>query len=54
MNEFCFPDTYEVEIEKRKRVELRTSELDAALKKPKTTVVELRQLERGNRYFSSV
>jgi hypothetical protein len=38
--------TVEVELEKKKTSELRTFELDQALKKPKTTVVELRAFER--------
>lgn len=37
----------ETEIEKKKPTELRSAELDQALKKPKTTVVELRAFERG-------
>ena len=37
----------ETEIEKKKPAELRSAELDQALKKPKTTVVELRAFERG-------
>ena len=36
----------EVELEKKPKVELRSFELDQALKKPKTTVVELRAFER--------
>jgi len=38
--------TVEVELEKKPKVELRSFELDQALKKPKTTVVELRAFER--------
>ena len=38
--------TVEVELDKRKSIELRTIELDHALRKPKTTVIELRALER--------
>ena len=36
----------EVELEKKPKVELRSFELDQALKKPKTTVVELQAFER--------
>ena len=43
---FIFAATVEVELQKSKPVELRSYELDQALKKPKTTVVELRALER--------
>jgi len=38
--------TVEVELEKKPKFELRSFELDQALKKPKTTVVELRAFER--------
>lgn len=36
----------ETELDRKKHLELRTFELDQALKKPKTTVVELRAFER--------
>lgn len=38
--------TVQVELQKTKPLELRSYELDQALKRPKTTVVELRALER--------
>ena len=43
--------TVEVELEKKPKVELRSFELDQALKKPKTTVVELRAFERCRCFF---
>jgi hypothetical protein len=43
---FVVAATVEVELEKKKTTELRSFELDQALKKPKTTVVELRAFER--------
>lgn len=41
-----FPAIVETELDTKKHLELRTFELDQALKKPKTTVVELRAFER--------
>ena len=38
--------TVEVELAAKKNVELRSMELSTALKKPKTTVVEIRAFER--------
>jgi len=43
--------TVEVELEKKPKFELRSFELDQALKKPKTTVVELRAFERCKMSF---
>lgn len=43
---FCSGEL-EIELERRKKIELRSVELDKALKKPKATEFELRQLERG-------
>lgn len=38
--------TVAVELDKRKGVDLRSVELDSALKRPRTTVTELRAFER--------
>lgn len=38
--------TVEVELAAKKNVELHSKELSTALKKPKTTVVEIRAFER--------
>ncbi|CAG5126018.1 unnamed protein product, partial [Candidula unifasciata] len=40
----------EIDIERHRRTELRTAELDQALKKPKATEFELRQLEKAVEY----
>lgn len=37
----------EIELERRKKIELRSVELETAFKKPKATEFELRQLEKG-------
>ena len=47
MNLLCVTAEVEIEIERRKKLELRSAELSEAFKKPKATEFQLRQLELG-------